>query len=116
MANHFRHGVKISLPFYLYTSLTKNIEGYKKNPVKNPALHEGLLLLVYEFLKTLTIGRTIVNPNSDSEESASSDSEDALVVNIEEAVSSSKVVSGSCNPCNPSRKSPRSLPPNPPIP
>ena len=52
LLNHFRHKVKISFPFYIFTSMAKNIEGFKKIPVKNPALHEGLLLLVYEFLKT----------------------------------------------------------------
>lgn len=52
LLNHFRHGIKISFPFYLYTSMSKNIEGFKKLPVKNLALHKGLLLMVYEFLKT----------------------------------------------------------------
>lgn len=39
LLNHFRHGVKISLPFYLYTSMSKSIEGFKKKPVTNPTLH-----------------------------------------------------------------------------
>ena len=30
LLDHFRHGIKISFPFYLFTSLSKNIEGYKK--------------------------------------------------------------------------------------
>ena len=51
LLNHFRHGIQISFPFYLFSSLSKNIVGYKKKPSANLALHEGFLLLVYEFLK-----------------------------------------------------------------
>lgn len=52
LLNHFRHGINISFPFYLFTSMSKGIEGFKKKPTANPTLHEGLLLLVYEYLKT----------------------------------------------------------------
>ena len=51
MLNHFHHRIKISFPFYLFSSLRKNIVSYKKKPSTNLALHEGFLLLVYEFLK-----------------------------------------------------------------
>ena len=52
LLNHFRHGIKISFPFYLFTSMSKGIEGLKRKIIANPALHEVLLLLVYEYLKT----------------------------------------------------------------
>ena len=29
MLNHFKHGIKISFPFYLFTSMSKGIEGFK---------------------------------------------------------------------------------------
>ena len=57
LLNHFRHGIKISFPFYLFTSLRKNIVGFKKKSSANLALHEGFLLLVYEYLKTQTRGK-----------------------------------------------------------
>ena len=60
LLNHFRHGAKKKFPFYLYTSMSKSIEGFKKKLVNNPALHEGLLLLVYKFLKTQTRGKALV--------------------------------------------------------
>ena len=52
LLNHFRHGIKISFPFYLFTSMGKGIEGLKKKPTTNPILHVGFLILVYEYLKT----------------------------------------------------------------
>ena len=62
LLNHFCHGIKISFPFYLFSSLSKNIMSYKKKPGANPALHEGLLLLFYEFLKAQTKGKSLVQP------------------------------------------------------
>ena len=53
--------------------MAKNIEGFKKCPVKNPALHEGVLILIYEFLKTQTRGKTIGDSGSTSEDTTSSD-------------------------------------------
>ena len=70
LLNHFRHKVKISFPFYIYTSMTKNIESYKKCPVKNPARHKGLLLLIFEFLKTQTRGKSIGVSGGSSEDTA----------------------------------------------
>ena len=55
LLNHFQHGVKILFSFYLFTSLSKVLSCYKKKPSANPALHEGLLLLVYEHFKALSI-------------------------------------------------------------
>ena len=52
LLSHFMHGIKISFPFYLFTSMRKGIEGFKKKPTANPTLHECFLLLVYEYLKT----------------------------------------------------------------
>ncbi len=51
LLNHFYHGVKISFPFYLFTSMCKGISRHKKKPFVNPTLHEGLLLLIYEHFK-----------------------------------------------------------------
>ena len=53
--NHFWHNVRNSFPFYLLTSLSKVVESFKKKPTANSALHEGLLLLIYEKFKAQTI-------------------------------------------------------------
>ena len=76
LLNHFRHGVKIYFPFYLYTFMSKGIQGYKKKLVTNPALHEGLLLLVYKFLKNQTRGKSLGDLGSASEDTTSSNSGD----------------------------------------
>ena len=104
LLKHFRHGVKISFPFYIYTSMSKGIEGSKEKPVTNPTLHEGLLLLFYKFLKTQTRGKSLGDPGSESEDTTSLDSEHVQVIKIEDEE----------NPSIPSRKSPRSHPPFPP--
>ena len=40
LLKNFTHGVKISFPFYLYTSMSKGIEGFKKKPITNSSLHK----------------------------------------------------------------------------
>ncbi len=59
LLNHFRHGIKISFPFSLFTSMSKSIEGLTNKLTANPTLHEGFLLLVYEYLKTQTRGKSL---------------------------------------------------------
>ncbi len=49
--NHFHHKKRISIPFYLLTSLNKEISSSKKKATVNLALHEGLLLLIHEHFK-----------------------------------------------------------------
>lgn len=53
--NHFHHNSKISFPYYLFTSMNKAITSYKKKATINPALHEGLLLLIHEHFKAQKI-------------------------------------------------------------
>ena len=96
--------------------MAKNIEGFKKFPVKNPALHEGLLLWIYEFLKTQTRSKTIGDSGSTSEDIANSNSRDVHVVKSEKIETPSKVILVTCDPRIPGRKSPRCLPPIPPSP
>ena len=80
LLNHFWHGVKILFTFYLFTSLCKALSSFKKKPSANPALHEGLLLLMHEHFKALSISR---NPSQNvsisdvlGSSSFSSDSDD----------------------------------------
>ena len=113
LLNHFRHKVKISFPFYIYTSMAKNIEGFKKFLVKNPALHEGLLLLIYDFLKTQTRGKSIGVLGGSSKDTASSESGEVRVV---KSVKTETPRKANPSPRIPSRKSPRCPPHIPPSP
>lgn len=49
--NHFCHGFKISLPFYLASSLNEILADHEKKPKSYPIAHQGLILLIYEHLK-----------------------------------------------------------------
>ena len=57
--NHFCYGVKVSFPFYLYTSMHKNISGHKKKPTTNSTIHKGLLILTYEHFKAQSRSKTL---------------------------------------------------------
>ena len=88
LLNHFWHGVKISFSYYLFTSLCKALSSFKKKPFPNLALHEGLLFLVYEHFKALSIS---INPkqnvpsfNISGSSSFSSDSDDIQSISSEE--------------------------------
>ena len=72
LLNHFHYGVKILFPFYLYTSMCKGISRHKKKPSKNLALHEGLLLLIYEHFKAQTRSKTLTQGVDASVETGSS--------------------------------------------
>ncbi len=111
LLNHFRHVVIISFPFFLFTSMSKNIEGFKRKPITNPTLDEGLLLLVYEFLKAQIMGKTLSDLGNASEDTSSSDSKDVQVVKLEDGDDSTKAISVALNPHFPSKKSPRGFPP-----
>ena len=121
LLNHFRHGIKISFTFYHFTSMSKGIEGFKRKPTANPTLHKGLLLLVYEYLKTQTRGKSLGDTGCASKETRSSHSKEvhSIKSNDEDNTSSKgkthkeerNVTPSACIPC---KKSPRSLPPIPP--
>lgn len=49
--NHFCHGAKISLPFYLASSLNESLADHAKKPNSYPLAHQGLILIIYEHLK-----------------------------------------------------------------
>lgn len=49
--NHFRHDRRISLPFYLLSSLENSLTNHAKND-DNPILHEGLIMLIMEHNKS----------------------------------------------------------------
>ena len=82
--NHLDYGVKVSFPFYLYSSLHKNIFGYKKNPT----LHEGLLLFLYEHFKAQFRSKFVSHDVVSSKETGSSnfslDTKDVQSISSEE--------------------------------
>ena len=51
--------------------MSKSIASYKKKPSVNLALHEGFLLLVYEYLKTQTRGKYLGHFGDASEHTGS---------------------------------------------
>lgn len=117
LLNHFRHGIKISFLYYLLTSMSKAISSFKKKTSVNPALHEGLLLLIHKYFKAQTISN---NPSHDADAiedtdntSFSSDSNDIQIIILEgeENTSLGKKVKGKetklPSSITPSRKSPR---------
>jgi hypothetical protein len=72
LLNHFHYGTKVSFPFYLFSSMNKNISGYKKKPSANPALHEGLLLFLYDYFKAHSRSKSLAHVVVASEETGSS--------------------------------------------
>lgn len=48
--NHFRHNKRISLHFYVLSSLEHNLENHTKNS-DNPILYQGLIILIMEYAK-----------------------------------------------------------------
>lgn len=49
--NHFHHGSKSSLPFYLASFLNDSLVDHAKKPKSHPIAHQGLIFLIYEYLK-----------------------------------------------------------------
>ena len=91
------------------------MDNFKKKPIANSALHEGLLLLIYEHFKAQTISNAppqaeIVESSSSS---YSSDLDDIQSLSSEEGgiSSSEKIVTHQAkkfpSPITPSKKSPR---------
>ena len=95
--------------------MRKAVESFKKKPTTNPALHEGLMLLIHEHFKAQTI--STAPPQAENVESGSSsyssDSDDIQSLSSKEGGISSlgklatHHVNKSPSPITPSRKSPR---------
>lgn len=56
---------------FISSSINKNINGLRDKKIANPALHEGLLLLIYEFFKAQNLGKEIEDRKPNSEEPGS---------------------------------------------
>lgn len=117
LLNHFRFDIKVSLPYYLYVSINKNILGLKRKSNASPTVNEGLLLLLYEYFRALARNKKIlqieVSEDSDSSQ-FSSESEDLLSSNsddeLENPTSDKPKRKAKQNPSpvkSPSKKSPR---------
>lgn len=63
--NHFSHNKRISLPFYLLSSLENNMVNQTKNS-DNRILHQGLIMIIMEYAKDHGIkpSRVVKSPNS----------------------------------------------------
>lgn len=57
---HFCHKIRVSLPYYILQSVCLSISKDIKKE-KKPILHEGLILLIIEYIKQTTISRPIIS-------------------------------------------------------
>lgn len=71
--NHFRHGVRMSFPFYLMLALRANFSDHHKNPSKFPILHEGLLVLIDAHFRALPPPDDYIHIVSENDETSLSD-------------------------------------------
>lgn len=74
--NHFLYKEKISLPYYLLCALNVRIMDAISNPKTNPALHEGLMVVLYNHIKNTTIQLNIVEVSESDEELDDLDDDD----------------------------------------
>ena len=51
LINHFRHGIRINMPFYLRQSLGYSILALQNDLDGDHACHEGLMVLIMNLLK-----------------------------------------------------------------
>lgn len=58
LLNHSRHGLFISFPFFLLSSLESSMYALLKNR-RAPILHEGLIFLIMEHFQSLSLALTI---------------------------------------------------------
>lgn len=72
LLKHFWYEAKISILFYLFSSTNKNILRYKKKPNASPALHEGLLMFLFEYFKSQSRSKSLPPIEDPSEETKSS--------------------------------------------
>lgn len=56
LLNHFRHDEKVNFPYFLLCSMNATIKAYKENPMGDTAMHQGLMVLIYDHLKANQIG------------------------------------------------------------
>lgn len=53
LLNHFKNQVRVSLPFYLASSLNASLHNHRQHPIRHFVLHEGLLVLIHGYFKAI---------------------------------------------------------------
>ena len=87
LVNHFRHRVRLNLPFYLRQSLGNTILAIQNDPEGDRVCHEGLMVLVMNLLKSKKVERPrqrkksldYETEGSEPEEEFDKDTEDDVV-------------------------------------
>lgn len=74
--NHFRYKEKISIPYYLLCALNVGIMDVISNPKTNLAMHEGLMVVLYNHIKNNTAQLNIVEVSKSNEELDDLDDDD----------------------------------------
>lgn len=74
--NHFWYKEKISIPFYLLCTLNTGIKDAISNPNPNIAMHEGLMVILYNHIKNTTVHLNIAEVSKSEEDLDDSDNED----------------------------------------
>lgn len=84
LINHFRHRVRINFPFYLRQSLDTTILALQNDPEGDHACHEGLMVLVMNFLKSKKVDRPHFKKKTLECDTEWTDSNEAYEDDIEE--------------------------------
>ena len=84
LVNHFRHGIRINLPFYLRQSLGNSILAFQNDLNGDHIFYEGLMVLIMNLPKSKKVGRTRSSQKMIDYEMKGSDSEEELDKNIED--------------------------------
>lgn len=69
LLNHYRHDEKVNFPYFLLRSMNATIKAYKENPMGDTAMHQGLMVLIYDHLKSNQI--VCPQPSIESKEDGS---------------------------------------------
>lgn len=67
LLNHLWHGEKVSMPHYLLYSMNANVKDKSKNSQGDHALHQGLMVFIYDLLKAKKIAHSL-SLNSESKD------------------------------------------------
>lgn len=73
LLNHFKYDEKVNIPYILICSMNATIKAHRENPKGDTAMHQGLMVLIYDHLKSNQIACPQLSISDSEEEGSDSD-------------------------------------------
>lgn len=73
LLNHFRYEDKVNIPYFLICLMNATIKAHREKPKGDTVIHQGLMVLIYDHIKSNQIAHPQLSISDSEEEGSDSD-------------------------------------------